>query len=67
MSPPEKAGEFFGLFALSGKATAFVAPLLIGIVTSATGQQRPAMIVIFALLMIGAALMSFVREPARSR
>tara|TARA_R100000005_G_scaffold96714_1_gene86574 strand:+ start:15921 stop:17303 length:1383 start_codon:yes stop_codon:yes gene_type:complete len=67
MSPPEKAGEFFGLFALSGKATAFVAPLLIGIVTSATGQQRPAMIVIFALLMIGAALMSFVREPERSR
>lgn len=63
MSPPDKAGEFFGLFALSGKATAFVAPLLIGIVTSATGQQRPAMIVIFTLLMIGAALMSFVREP----
>ena len=63
MAPPEKAGEFFGLFALSGKATAFVAPLLIGIVTSATGQQRPAMIVIFALLMVGAALMSFVREP----
>ncbi len=63
MSPPEKVGEFFGLFALSGKATAFVAPLLIGIVTSATGQQRPAMIVIFILLMIGAALMSFVREP----
>ena len=63
MAPPKKAGEFFGLFALSGKATAFVAPLLIGIVTSATGQQRPAMIVIFVLLMIGAALMSFVREP----
>lgn len=63
MAPPEKAGEFFGLFALSGKATAFVAPLLIGIVTSLTGQQRPAMIVIFTLLMIGAALMSFVREP----
>jgi MFS transporter, UMF1 family len=63
MSPPEKVGEFFGLFALSGKATAFVAPLLIGVVTTATGQQRPAMIVIFILLLVGAALMSFVREP----
>ncbi|WP_373085988.1 MFS transporter [Sneathiella sp.] len=63
MAPAEKVGEFFGLFALSGKATAFMAPLLIGIVTSATGQQRPAMIVIFILLLIGAALMSFVREP----
>jgi len=65
MSPPEKAGEFFGLFALSGKATAFVAPLMIGIVTSLTGQQRPAMIVIFVLLVVGAALMTLVREPAR--
>jgi len=64
LSPPEKVGEFFGLFALSGKATAFVAPLLIGIVTSASGQQRPAMIIIFVFLMVGAALMSFVREPS---
>ncbi|MEP3248403.1 MAG: MFS transporter [Sneathiella sp.] len=63
LSPPEKIGEFFGLFALSGKATAFAAPLLIGVVTDVTGQQRPAMLVIFILLMVGAALMSFVREP----
>ncbi|TNE41538.1 MAG: MFS transporter [Alphaproteobacteria bacterium] len=63
MAPKEKAGEFFGLFALSGKATAFVAPLLIGVVTSLTQQQRPAMIVIFILLLIGVALMSFVHEP----
>ncbi|WP_169566501.1 MFS transporter [Sneathiella limimaris] len=62
LSPPDKMGEFFGLFAFSGKATAFVAPFLIGVVTDITGQQRPAMIVIFLLLIIGAALMSFVRE-----
>ena len=63
LSPQGQVGEFFGLFAFSGKATAFVAPLLIGVVTSLTGQQRPAMIVIFFFLIIGAALMSFVREP----
>ncbi len=62
LSPPEKMTEFFGLFALSGKATAFVAPALIGVVTTMTGQQRPAMMVILVLLLIGAALMSFVRE-----
>ncbi|MBO6825411.1 MAG: MFS transporter [Sneathiella sp.] len=62
LSPPEKMTEFFGLFALSGKATAFVAPLLIGVVTSLTGEQRPAMLVILVLLLIGAALMSFVEE-----
>ncbi|MEH6404117.1 MAG: MFS transporter [Sneathiella sp.] len=65
LSPPEKIGEFFGLFALSGKATAFMAPLAIGIVTDLSGQQRPAMIVIFILLLVGAGLMSFVREPDR--
>ncbi|GLQ05028.1 MFS transporter [Sneathiella chinensis] len=65
LSPPDKVGEFFGLFALSGKATAFVAPLAIGVATDLTGQQRPAMIVILVLLMTGAALMSFVREPER--
>lgn len=64
LSPPEKMGAFFGLFAFSGKATAFVAPFAIGLVTDLTGQQRPAMLVIFILLMVGAALMSFVKEPA---
>lgn len=63
LSPPENVAEFFGLFAFSGKATAFIAPLSIAIVTDLSGQQRPAMVVIFVLLMIGAALMSFVKEP----
>jgi len=67
LAPRENVGEFFGLFALSGKATAFVAPLAIGIVTDLSGQQRPAMIVIFLLLITGAALMSFVQEPKDSR
>jgi UMF1 family MFS transporter len=62
LSPPDKMGEFFGLFAFSGKATAFVAPFLIGVVTDLSGQQRPAMIVIFVLLITGAALMTFVKE-----
>jgi len=67
LSPPEKMTEFFGLFALSGKATAFMAPLLIGVVTSLTGEQRPAMLVILILLLIGAALMSFVEENHRRK
>jgi MFS transporter, UMF1 family len=65
LSPPGKAAEFFGLFALSGKATAFIAPALIGVVTQLTGQQRPGMVVIMILLLIGAGLMSFVKEPER--
>jgi MFS transporter, UMF1 family len=65
ISPPEKVAEFYGIFAFSGKATAFVAPMLIGVITTLTGQQRPAMIVIFILLIVGAGLMSFVKEPER--
>lgn len=62
LSPPDKMGEFFGLFAFSGKATAFVAPFLIGVMTDLSGEQRPAMIIIFAFLITGAILMSFVKE-----
>jgi len=36
----EKMTEGFGLYALSGKATAFIAPLSIGIVTDITGSQQ---------------------------
>jgi UMF1 family MFS transporter len=35
---PEKATEAFGLYALAGKATAFIAPLSIGLATWATGS-----------------------------
>ena len=41
LAPEGMSGEFFGLFALSGRATAWMAPLAIGIVTTAT-QLEPA-------------------------
>ncbi|MCX7888529.1 MAG: MFS transporter [Rhodobacteraceae bacterium] len=37
---PGRATEAFGLYALSGKATAFVAPFLIAVATAASGSQR---------------------------
>jgi len=40
MCPPGKTTEFFGFFSFSGKATAFAAPLVIGVVTHMTGSQR---------------------------
>lgn len=55
---PERATEAFGLYALSGKATAFLAPLLVALVTDLTGSQRlgiSPLIVMFllALLLLG--------------
>ena len=44
--------QFFGLFAFSGKMTAFMAPFVVAAVTTATGDQRlgVASIVLFLIL-----------------
>ncbi len=56
----ERPTEAFGLYALSGRATAFVAPAMIGIVTTATGNARLGMIPLIALFMLGLALLGWV-------
>jgi len=62
IAPPERMAEFFGLFTLTGRATAWLAPLAIGIVTSATGDQRIGFSMVFVFLAAGLALLMFVRE-----
>ena len=62
-------GQAFGLFALAGKATAFIGPSLVAAVTYATGSQRLGVSPIVALFGIGLALLSFVPtrpEPPRT-
>ena len=63
MSPPEKLTEFFGLFAFSGKITAFAAPFAIGVVTAATGSQRIGIGSSVLFLIAGLVLLQGVREP----
>jgi UMF1 family MFS transporter len=65
LAPPEMTGEMFGLFALSGRVTAFVGPLLVGTVATVAGSQRVGMGVIILLFVIGFVLMLPVEEPAR--
>ena len=60
--PPEKVTEAFGLYALSGKATTFIGPLFIGIVTGVFASQRIGMTPIIVLLLLGIALLPFVRS-----
>jgi UMF1 family MFS transporter len=64
-APPEVETEMFGLFALSGKATAFMGPFAVGWVTWLTGSQRVGMGVIVAFLLAGLILMLWV--PSESR
>lgn len=61
MAPPDKITQYFGLFAFSGKATAFAAPLLVAAVTNATGDQRLGMASILTFLILGVILMVPVR------
>lgn len=63
LAPQEKITQYFGLFAFSGKVTAFLAPFLVALVTEASGSQRVGMAVIGLFLIAGIALMLPVREP----
>ncbi|WP_424992998.1 MFS transporter [Oceaniradius stylonematis] len=60
---PERMGEAFGLYALSGKATAFLAPLGIYIFTELSGSQRIGITPILILFVVGLLLLI----PVRSR
>jgi UMF1 family MFS transporter len=62
IAPEARMTEFFGLYALSGEATAFMAPLAVAYATAATGSQQWGMAVIVAFLAVGFAGLSFVTE-----
>lgn len=62
--PPEVITKMFGLYAFSGKATAFVGPALLGAVSLAFGSQRAGMATILVFFVIGLFLLTKVQEPA---
>jgi UMF1 family MFS transporter len=53
--------EAFGLYALSGKATAFLAPAAILMATTMTGSQRLGMTPLIGLFIIGLILLIWVK------
>jgi len=60
-APEHLRNQMFGLYAFSGKATAFAGPLLVGWLTHVSGSQRIGMSTIVVLLLAGAVLMVKVR------
>ena len=54
--PERHQSEFFGFFAFSGKATAFLGPLLLGILSQAFGQRIGVSVVVLFFLVGGALL-----------
>ncbi|MDH3265180.1 MAG: MFS transporter, partial [Paracoccaceae bacterium] len=66
LAPADLRTEMFGLYALSGKATAFLGPALVGWITLWTGSQRLGMATILVFLLAGLALLLPVREAPRA-
>ncbi len=65
LTPKKKKNEFFGFFALTGKATSFLGPLLFGIVTSMYNQQM-ALWVVIILFVIGFILFNRIQFDSLS-
>ncbi|TMJ55664.1 MAG: MFS transporter [Alphaproteobacteria bacterium] len=62
MAPKDRIAQYFGLFALTGKVTSFIGPLLIGIVTAVTDSQKAGMATIVLFFVAGLALLARVRD-----
>lgn len=58
---PDEAGRYFGLYALSGRATSFLAPASVATVTLLTGSARIGMLALVVFLAVG--LMILLRTP----
>jgi UMF1 family MFS transporter len=65
LAPAHMRTEMFGLYALSGKATAFIGPALVGWATLWFDSQRAGMATILAFFLIGLLLLLKVQPPTR--
>jgi UMF1 family MFS transporter len=62
LAPHDRIAQYFGLFALTGKITSFVGPLLIGVITAVTESQKAGMAVLVAFFVAGLGLLARVRD-----
>jgi UMF1 family MFS transporter len=62
LAPQDRIAQYFGLFALTGKVTSFVGPLLIGVITAVTESQKAGMAVLVLFFLAGLALLARVGE-----
>ncbi len=63
---PQAPTESFGLYGLSGRATAFIAPALIGMITALSGSARIGVSPLIALFLIGLFLLRWVNAEGDS-
>ncbi len=62
IAPKDRIAQYFGMFALTGKVTSFMGPLLIGLITAVTASQKAGMAVLVLFFVGGLALLARVRN-----
>ena len=62
ISPPEKATEFFGLYAFAGKSTSWLVPGLMSLILLIDNNLQHAMLAIMLFNILGIVAMMFVKE-----
>lgn len=67
LTPPERAGENFGLYATTGRAVSFLGPAMFALFISLLGYQRAGTLGIIIVLIIGLALIIAVKSDAPQR
>jgi len=67
LAPKDRIAQYFGLFALTGKVTSFIGPLLIGAVTAVTASQKAGMAVLVVFFVTGMVLLMMVKEEPSIR
>jgi len=63
LTPPEKKTEFFGFYSLFGKSSAVIGPLVFGLVSFISGDQRLAIISIGFFFIVGLIILTQVKDP----
>ncbi|NYE95699.1 UMF1 family MFS transporter [Psychromicrobium silvestre] len=66
LAPVGAEGELYGLYATTGRAASFIAPMLFAAFIGWFGSQRFGIIGIFIVLLAGLLLLIPVRSPARA-
>ncbi|HLN09763.1 MAG TPA: MFS transporter [Xanthobacteraceae bacterium] len=61
LAPLDRLNQFFGLFALSGRVTSFVAPFVVAEVTRVTASQKAGMAVLILFFIAGMLVLARVR------
>jgi UMF1 family MFS transporter len=67
LSPAAHRTKFFGIYALTGKATAFMGPALVAFITVTTNSQRWGLSITLAFFLVGGLLLLGVREDVKTQ